>query len=222
MGKPAVGRGVELPEFADFRALPAAHGGPDLLCRDGMGEIVFQCPAADLGAVELEGVQAEGFGSGEAVGAWGRAGQPFFEEFEDGLRPGCRMVAVGSAGGPERCLLAGAGGVVSGGQRVEAAAGEAELLGGLRGVQGVEAEAFKDMTNERGRVTMNELLVLFKARRLCATRPAPTVFSRARHPPPPGFGCARLATLAFAPPHPGGGGRSPSGPVVQTSRVLFC
>ena len=65
--KPAVGRGVELPEFADVRALPAAHGCQDSFGRDGMGEFVFDGPAADLGAVEFEGVQAEGFGSGEAV-----------------------------------------------------------------------------------------------------------------------------------------------------------
>ena len=29
VGKPAVGRGVQLPEFADLRALPAAHGSQD-------------------------------------------------------------------------------------------------------------------------------------------------------------------------------------------------
>ena len=110
-----MGRGIQLPEFADLRALPAAHGGPDFFGRDGMGEFVFDGPAADLGAVELEGVQAEGFGSGEAVGTGRRAGQPLFEEFDDGLRPRRSMVAAGSAGRPERCWLAGAGGVVSGG-----------------------------------------------------------------------------------------------------------
>ena len=36
------------------------------------------------------------------------------------------------------------------------------------------------------------------------TRPRPAFRARSALPPP-GFGCARLATLAFAPPHPGGG-----------------
>src|SRR5271170_3827898 len=35
------------------------------------------------------------------------------------------------------------------------------------------------------------------------TRPRP-VFRARRASTPPGFGCARLATLASAPPHPGG------------------
>ena len=65
--KPAVGRGVELPEFADLRALPAAHGGQDSFGWNGMGEFIFDGPAADLGAVEFEGVKTEGFGSGEAI-----------------------------------------------------------------------------------------------------------------------------------------------------------
>jgi hypothetical protein len=55
--KPAVRRGVELPEFADLRALPAADGRQNFFGRDRMGETVFERPAADLGAVELEGVQ---------------------------------------------------------------------------------------------------------------------------------------------------------------------
>ena len=97
MRKPAVRRGVELPEFADLSALPAAYGGPNFFWRDGMGEFVVQRPAADLCAVEFEGVQAEGFGSGEAVRTRRRAGQPFFEQGDDGLRPGGGMVA------PRKC-----------------------------------------------------------------------------------------------------------------------
>jgi hypothetical protein len=80
-----------------------------------MGEVVFNGPAADLGAVEFEGVQAEGLGSGKAVRTRGRAGQPLFEEFDDGLGPRRGMVATGSAGRPKGLLLTGARGVVSGG-----------------------------------------------------------------------------------------------------------
>ncbi len=51
---------------------------------------------------------------------------------------------------------------MSGGQSVKAAAGESELGGGLRRVQRMETEAFEQMTDEGGRVTMDELLVFFK------------------------------------------------------------
>jgi hypothetical protein len=47
-----------LPEFANPVALPAAHRSQDFSGRDGMGEMVGEGPAADLGPVELEIVQA--------------------------------------------------------------------------------------------------------------------------------------------------------------------
>ena len=118
--EPAVGRGVELPEFAGLRALPAAHGSADAFGRDGMGEFVCDGPAADLGAVELEGVQPEGFGSGEAIWTRGRASQALFEEVDDGLGPRGGMVPARSAGRPVGALLSGARRVVNGGQSVEA------------------------------------------------------------------------------------------------------
>ena len=72
------------------------------------------------------------------------------------------MIAARSSGSPEGVLFSGAGGVVSGGQSVEAAAGESELRERLRGVQRVLAEAFQHMADEGQRVTMNQLLVFFK------------------------------------------------------------
>jgi len=58
-----------LPEFADLGALPATHWGVRAFGRSRMRTTLFHRPAADLCAVELEGVQSEGFGSGEAVRA---------------------------------------------------------------------------------------------------------------------------------------------------------
>jgi len=60
-GEPAMGRSVHLPEFADLGALPAAHRGVRALGRSRMGATVLHGPVADLGAVELEGVQTQGF-----------------------------------------------------------------------------------------------------------------------------------------------------------------
>ena len=70
MGKPAVRRGVQLPEFTNAVALPTTYRRENSFGRDRMGQMVGQGPAADLSAVEFEVVQAQGFGSHKAVGAW--------------------------------------------------------------------------------------------------------------------------------------------------------
>ena len=54
--------------------LPAPHRSVRFFCGRGMGMTVLQRPMADLGAVEFEGVEAQDFRSGEAVGARRRAG----------------------------------------------------------------------------------------------------------------------------------------------------
>ena len=70
-GKPAVGRGIQLPEFADFGTLPAADGSVRFCVGLGLGELVFDGPAADLGAVEGEVAEAADFTGREAVvGGW--------------------------------------------------------------------------------------------------------------------------------------------------------
>ena len=175
--EPAVGRGVELPEFPNLRAWPAPPGGRNFFGRDGMSQVVCQRPAADLGAVEFEVVEAQGFGSGEAVRTRRRAGQTFGEQLDHGLGPTGGRIATRSSGSPEGLRFAGAGGVVSGGQSVEAAAGESQLSAGLGRVHSVLPEAFQHMADEGRRVTMNQLLVFFKDGRgrqgkSCFARPA--------------------------------------------------
>ncbi len=113
-----------------------------------MSELVSECPTAHLGAIKFEGVQAQGFGGGKAVRTRWRAGQPFDQEFDDGLRPRRGMIATGSAGRPERWLLARARGVVSGGQRVKAAGREPELCGGLDGAARVLPECVEHMADK--------------------------------------------------------------------------
>ena len=151
-----------------------------------MGQFVFDGPAADLGAVEFEGVAAQRFGGGEAVGTRGLAGQALMQQRQHGLRPGLGMIAPGSAGRPKVGLLLGAGAQVSGGQRVQAAAREAELLGGLRGGQRAQAKTFQDVTDEGGRVAMEQLVVFFKGQSLGAPRlPTASLFVGHRYARPP-------------------------------------
>ena len=54
-----------------LRSESAASGGQaraDAAVAPWMGVVIFDGPAPDLGAVELEGVEAQGFGSNKAVG----------------------------------------------------------------------------------------------------------------------------------------------------------
>ena len=164
MSKPGVGRGVPAPagpEFADLGALPAADRSGKALGREAMGQIIFDGPMTNLGAVEWESVQAQGFGSSEAVRTRWVAVQAFFEKVENRLRPGFGVIAAGRTGRPEVLLFFGASQKVSGGKKIEATAGKTELIGGFCGAQGVLPEGFEDMTDERRRVTMDELLKFF-------------------------------------------------------------
>ena len=81
------------------------------------------------------------------------------------------------------------------------------MIGGLRGVEGVQAETFQHMTDERGRVTMNELLVFFKDAQATRNPGRTPVFSS---------GIATLALLKD-------GGAARESPVLLTTQlVLFC
>ena len=144
-----MGRSVQLPEFADLGALPATHWGVRAFGRSRMGMTIFNRPAADLCAVELEGVQSEGFGGGEAVGArWGTI-QAFFEKVGDRLGPSGGVVTARGARDPQALFLSRVGPEVIGGECIKAAAGQAELFGGFGGRQGVLPEGSQHMPDER-------------------------------------------------------------------------
>ena len=129
LGKPGMRRSVQLPEFADLGALPAAHGRVRTLRGHWMSVIILQGPAANLGAVELEGVQAQGFGSDEAIGAGRGAAQALFEEAQNGLGPSRSMISAGTARHPQVGRFVRAGFEVFGAEGIETAAGNFELVG---------------------------------------------------------------------------------------------
>jgi hypothetical protein len=64
-----MGRGIQLPKFADLRSLPAANRRAGAFRHHGVGVTIFDSPAPDLGTIQFERMQAEGFGSDKAVGA---------------------------------------------------------------------------------------------------------------------------------------------------------
>jgi len=89
-----VGRGVQLPKFANAGALPTADGGQNSFSREGVSQLIGDGPVAHLGTVEFKGVKPERLRSGKAVGAWWRAGQTFAQEVQDWLGPRSGVVAA--------------------------------------------------------------------------------------------------------------------------------
>ena len=87
-----------MPEFADLGALPAADGSGGFEVGLGMGELVFQGPATDLGAVEFVVTEAQDFTCGEAVVGGRRGAEAFAQEREDVGRPAGSVIAAGATG----------------------------------------------------------------------------------------------------------------------------
>jgi hypothetical protein len=180
-GEPAMGRSVQLPQFADLGALPATDGGVRAVGWSPMSQAILEGPAADLGAVELEGMQAQGLRSREAVGGrWG-ASQAFLEEISDRLGPGRGMVTAGGSWNPQTLFLVGASEEVSGGENIEATAGNAQLRGGFGGCQRVLPERRQDMADEGRSMTICQLLVLFKSVPFTTRLPKPSPFVGLRY-----------------------------------------
>lgn len=161
--EPVVGGGIELPELADLRALPAADWSPGFAGGGAMGMAVLQRPVADLGPIELEVVEAQGLGGDEAVGARGRAIQALEEQVDHGLWPGFGVVTAGVARRPAAAFLVSGSVEVTAEENVEAAARKPELFGCLRSGQRALPKGFEHMPDERAGVTMMELLIVFRA-----------------------------------------------------------
>ena len=147
--EPAMGGSVQLPEFADLGALPATYWGVRAFGRSRMRIPVFNCPAADLCAVELEGVQSEGIGGDEAVRARRGTSQALFKQVGNRLGPSAGVVTTRGARDPQTLLLSRVGAEVIGGECIKATAGQAELFGSFVGRQGVLSEGGQHMPDER-------------------------------------------------------------------------
>ncbi len=128
-----MGGSIHLPQFADLGALPAPHRGMGTLRGTGMSQAILHGPATHLSAVELEIVEAQGFGGGKAVRARRLASQAFFEEGNDRLGPSRGVVATRGARGPAVFLMACRRVQIVGPESIETATGEAQLLGGIGG-----------------------------------------------------------------------------------------
>ena len=143
-----------IARVADLGALPTTHWGVRAFGRSRMRITIFNRPAADLGAVQPEGEQSPDVRGGEAVRARRGASQTLFEEVGDRLGPSGGVVTARGSRNPELLCLSRAGAEVIGKECIEAAGGEAELLGGFGGPQGVLPEGSQHMTDEGGCVAI--------------------------------------------------------------------
>lgn len=130
VGKPAVGRGVQLPEFADAAALPAPDGSGRAVIGFGVGEVVFDGPAADLSPIDLEVALAEDFAGGKAVGSRGAAAEPFVQKPIYLGGPVGGMIAARTTRDPSRLLVMSAGLEIIAVDLVKTAARKAKSVGG--------------------------------------------------------------------------------------------
>ena len=127
-----------------------------------MGELIFDGPATDLGAVEIEVTETQDFTGSEAV-VGGRGGaETFAQEGEDVVGPDGSVIAAGGAGRPEVLLVMSASGEVIGVELVEAAAGEVEFAGGLAGGEMSSTELGEEVTDQWSGETMSELIFFMR------------------------------------------------------------
>ena len=114
--KPAMGCGVQLPKFADLGALPATHWGSWAFEGGRMLTLIFHSPETNLGAIQLEGMQSQGFGGDKTIGAGRIAKQAFLEKVNNRLGPSLRVIATGDSRNPNPGFFSGAGKQVIGGE----------------------------------------------------------------------------------------------------------
>ena len=168
--KPAVGRGIELPERADFEALPAAPRGGWARGREGVSELMSEGPAAHGGRIDLDAQAAEDFGGSTAVGR-GRLGrEQFAQERFGAVGPVRSVVAAGGSRRPARRVRSSRGAQIVAVEFVEACATQTELIRGDGGGDLVAAEGGEEFADQGRTETMRELTIMFFKAEGCGLR----------------------------------------------------
>ena len=155
--QPRVRAGVVLPEGAQIAGLPAFDGLGGFFVAGVRGQLVFQCPAADAGAVGLKAQAAVEFAGGGAVGGRGFGGEKFGQQSDDIGGPVRVMVAAGGAWSPGVGLAASAGAQVVEAQSIETARADAQFGGDRAWGKMAGAGLGKEVADQRSRNTMEQL-----------------------------------------------------------------
>lgn len=100
VGQPGVGTGVVLPEGTQITGLPAFDGLGGTFVTRVWSQFMFESPATNTGAVGLETESAMEFTGRKAIGTGRFGAEQFGEQREDCGRPGCMVIAPGTARRP--------------------------------------------------------------------------------------------------------------------------
>jgi hypothetical protein len=156
-GQPGVGTGVVLPERAVVAGLPAFDGFGRGFVAGVRGQLVFDGPATDAGAVGLEVEPPVQFAGEGVVGGGWFGGQEFGQQGYDLLRPSRAVIAAGNTGGPNLDLTLGAGAEVLAVEFVEAGPGQSQFASRCPGREITGSMAGQKMTNQWSGQTFDEL-----------------------------------------------------------------
>jgi len=156
-GQPGVGTGVVLPKGTVVASLPAFDGFGRGFEAGVRGQIIFDGPAPNTGAVGFEVEAAMKFAGGGAVGGRRFGRQQFGEQINDRLRPGRTMVAAGKTGQPSLDTAFGASAEILAVELVEAGQGKPQFECGGWGVEPAKTMIGQNMTNEGSGQTFDQL-----------------------------------------------------------------
>ena len=153
--------GVQLPERADLKALPAPNRSGLAAWGNGMSQIVGDGPPANGGRIDLKAQAAMDFGSGKAVRSRRASRQEFAHECFGALRPVRRVIATRMTGSPAVLLIPGSGTKVIGIELVETGATQSEFFCGDRAEQFAAPKGGQDFTDQRIAQSVRELTIMF-------------------------------------------------------------
>lgn len=159
VGQEGMWGGVILPEGPQVADLPAFDRFGRGFEASIWGQLVFDGPAADTGAVGFEVEAAVEFAGGGAIGGGRLGGQELGQKGGYWLRPGGVMVAAGKAGRPSSGVVLDTGLKVIGVEFVEASASQSQFLGGLASGELPAAIVGQEVTNQRGGQAFDEWLL---------------------------------------------------------------
>ena len=154
-------RGIQLPERADFKALPAAEGSRLAARRCGVSQSVGDRPATHRGRVHGNTQTAMNLGSGETVRSWGSSRKQFADERFRARGPAGSMIAARMAWSPGLSAALGGGTEVVGVKFVKSGASQVEFIGGGGGRQFATAKSGENFTNQRCAQTVRQLTIMF-------------------------------------------------------------
>jgi hypothetical protein len=156
-GQPGVGAGVVLPEGPQIAGLPAFDGFGRGFVAGVRGELVFEGPAANAGAVGFKIETAVEFAGTSAVGRGRFGSEEFVRQGQDLRRPSGMMIAAGKSGRPNLGLTFGASAEVLAVKFVEARPGQAQFPGRLTSGKRVVPMAGQEVTDDGGRQAFDQL-----------------------------------------------------------------